>query len=157
MARETETPIVVPGLRWAIKRSLLEYVARMPGGLLAVGAGAATAPDGEVLFPPEEGGAPYAFSGEVRLAGHGGLLDIRFGAPRLAIAGDRGELTAQIGAVPSDRLTLMTFEVAARRRADDVEVVAATDVLLAVDAVDLFGGVYPPGEPFEPLLAAVAV
>lgn len=148
------TPML--GLRWGIKQSLLEYVLRMPGGRVAFGGGASATPDDELLFPPDAAVSPYAFRGEVMLVGHGGLLDIRFGAPRLAFTGERGSLTAQIGADPSVRLTLVTFEIAARRQEVGRDVLAATAVRLAPEAVDLFGGVYPPGEPFEPLLATIA-
>lgn len=151
----TTDPGPALGLRWGIKRSLLEYVVRMPGGRLALGGGATATPDDDVLFPPDPAAAWYGFTGEVALVGHGGLLDIRFGAPRLVVEGERGALTAQVGADPSVRLTLVTFAVAARRQDPGRELLAATDVTLAPEAVELFGGVYPPGEPFDPLLASI--
>ena len=120
------------GLRWAIKRSFVDYLRRMPDGRAVVGAGAFSLGD-EIVFPPEAAGrrtAPdgtaeryWTFLGDVRFSGHFGMLSVQFAAPRIDLRGDRGELSIADGEA---RLSLVTLRVAPGPADEEVERWAGT-------------------------------
>ena len=156
-------PSPAPGLRWAVKRSFVDYVQRMPDGRAAVADGAKGVEDGQVLFAPDPTVAPptddldrfWAFSGQVWFDGHAGLLFVQVKAPWIALRGDTAELSVDAGT--EGRLTLVTLRVEpAPSPAEGVEVWHGTEVALHAAGVELFNEVYPPGEPFEELTIVVA-
>lgn len=74
-------------LRWAVKASLVSYVATQKGGVVEVSDGAENA-SGRFLFPLDERADPggvLRFSGRVRLVAHEGLLDITLEAPWVSV------------------------------------------------------------------------
>jgi hypothetical protein len=155
------------GLRWALKRSFLEYIARAPGGRGSLGDGATATDLNEIVFqpdlvePPEsvQGGTFRAFRGTATFSGHFGMLLVRIASPWITIHEMRGELTVldpfqrQEGA----RLRLATFDIDNHTIVDGFERWTAAEVRLAPEARELFNDVYPAGEALEPLTITVPV
>src|ERR1700712_3310769 len=111
------------GLRWAIKRSFIDYIRRMPDGTASIEAGALPVDDDEVLFAPEStarragpDGANHrmwSFFGDVRFGGHFGMLSVRVAQPRIILADGVGDLDIADPprATPEQRLPLLTLEL----------------------------------------------
>ncbi|SHN12936.1 HtaA domain-containing protein [Cryptosporangium aurantiacum] len=152
------------GLRWAIKRSFVDYVRRMPDGKGFVSAGAFPAGPHDIVFPPEAAGrrtAPdgtaeryWTFHGDVRFSGHFGMLFVQFAEPRIDLRGEQGELSIADG---SERLSLATLRIAPVPTDEDVELWAGTEVALTESGAGLFNDVYPVGEQLEDLLITLPV
>jgi len=153
------------GLRWALKRSFLDYIARSPGGGGTLGDGAVALESREVVFapdpryPPDTGpdGAVHAFRGAVTFRAHFGALLVRIADPWVTIRDLQGELTVldSSGRDPVARVRLATFVVADHLIADGFAHWAARDVRLAPEGRGLFNDVYPADEPLEPLTIIV--
>ncbi|MDT8911926.1 HtaA domain-containing protein [Amycolatopsis sp. PS_44_ISF1] len=148
-------------LRWAVKSSFLGYVARMPDGRAYLGRGAAVNDRNELLFPLDadaaaEPGLKFAFGGDVRFSGHYGLLFVQIAEPRVYLREGAAELTVvDPESKEPQRLRLATFTLTGPETADGLDHWHATDVRLAPESVDLFGGSYQPGEPLEELTITV--
>ncbi|BBZ31224.1 hypothetical protein MMAD_55190 (plasmid) [Mycolicibacterium madagascariense] len=150
------------GLRWAIKHSFLDYVAKTPDGRAYVDQGASVTASNDLVFPPRQarlkgaaGGVDtYEFGGEVHFVAYGGMLYVRIGDPVIHVCGGAGRLTVRSvdDADRSIRVELATFTVG-----DTGSGVAgptqwhATDVRLAAEGVPVFADVYSTGEPLAPL------
>ncbi|MDT9593718.1 HtaA domain-containing protein [Nocardioides zeae] len=169
-----DTPSGAPphGLRWGVKASFVEYVRRSPGGKGSVSDGAVPVGATEVLYAlaptPPEAPAPgsaraWAFLGDVRFAGHGGMMFVRLAAPWVEV-GPTGALLSiedphgAEGAprVPLAELTLRE-QVSAEARADGVELWTSDDVRLTAQGAALFNDVYAPGETMDPLSVVVPI
>ncbi|WP_172653074.1 HtaA domain-containing protein [Rhodococcus opacus] len=79
-------PCALPrvGLTWGIKRSFIRYIATLPDGRHAMSEGAYLGETSYFTFPPVPSpDAPQVvrFGGDVRLGGHGGMLDILIAEP----------------------------------------------------------------------------
>ncbi|GAB3071917.1 HtaA domain-containing protein [Nocardioides zeae] len=161
------------GLRWGIKASFIDYVRRMPGGQGTIADGAVPVGTAEVLFTldptPPVGTSPgttraWAFAGDVRFAGHGGMMFVRLALPRLEVApGGSARLTIEdphqrpdAPRIPLVDLTLVQHP-SPEAAADGVELWASDDVRLTAEGVALFNDVYAAGEPFEPLTVVVPI
>lgn len=151
-----------PGLRWAVKRSFVDYVRRMPDGRAAVADGAKPVEDDQILFAPDPSVASpddvdrfWAFTGQVWFDGHGGLLFVQVSAPWIAVRGDTAELSVA-DTLTGGRRSLVTLRLEpGPSPAEGVEVWNGTDVALAQPGVEVFNEVYPPGEPFEELTVVI--
>ena len=150
------------GLRWGVKRSFVEYIARMPDGRMSVLEGASLSELNELVWRPDlsgdasEGSADertYAFKGDVRYGGHGGLLFVQLADPLVTVRGDVGEMTVldSLSKVEGARLHLVTFIVDGSINADGVDLLTASDVRLTEQGAEVFNAVYAAGEQFEPL------
>lgn len=149
------------GLRWALKRSFLEYIARAPGGRGSLGDGAIATDLNEIVFepdlvePPElaQGETFRAFRGTATFSGHFGMLLVRIASPWVTIHENSGELTVldPFQRQGDARLRLATFDIDSHTVADGFEHWTAVDVRLAPEACELFNDVYPAGEALEPL------
>jgi hypothetical protein len=101
--------------------------------------------------------------GDVRFAGHHGLLFVAITDPVLHLQGNRGRLTIATAAEPvhqragdvehegADRLVLAEFDLepVPPPAGGSVRTYAGTAVRLGSDAVDIFNSVYPAGEPLD--------
>lgn len=154
-----ERPI---GLHWGIKASFLEYIGRMSDGRGTVTDGA-TPTDGNIMvFEPDMSVVPtdpsrmqlfQAFRGDVRFAGHYGMLYVRIADPWVSVTDGVGTLTVLDPYKPDDepRLPLVRFTLEQQHIDEDMLVWLSTDVHLTEEGTGLFNDVYQPGEPFEPL------
>ena len=79
---------------WGILPRLVSYVDGLPDGMIIVAQPAE--PRGRSFWFPFTGGTDmWNFEGEVRLRGHGGMLDIELRDPRVEVTGDRGTLAVR--------------------------------------------------------------
>jgi hypothetical protein len=128
----------------------------MPDGRCSVTDGAAAdggdvflfAPDQDRAGDPAAGPAALRFRGDVRFAGHHGLLFVRIADPWLVLGDQDATLTidgpdAALGRIPLATVTLG----AAAANGQHV----GTDVRLTPEGAELFGSVYPAGERFDDL------
>jgi hypothetical protein len=151
------------GLRWGIKSSFVDYVARMPDGRLSVGGGAEPGQAGGVVFPPIRGARRttednvderiWEFGGEARFAGHFGMLFVRIASPTIAVRDGVGRLTIADPYVADggERLTLADVVVHEQSQSPGALVWKSSAVLMHASARALFNDVYQAGEPFDPL------
>lgn len=153
------------GLLWGIKRSFIAYVRRMPDGQGSIHDGAVPLGEDTILFPavPDAGtgaGAHrtsaehvWAFRGDVRFRGHGGMLFVRVAAPLITVRGDTAELSIEdpYARAGADRVPLVTLRLEAGPAPEDAAVWLGSDVRLTEAGSALFNDVYQPGEPFEQL------
>lgn len=147
-------------LRWGVKRSFLDYLSGMADFELRMGEGARVLPRERAFSFPVAGTGDGEAVGAVRFAGvlsftaHLGALRVLIAEPWLEPAPGGARLTVsrpeEWGAGPA------RFVLADLQRAEELDEDgwAATrfDAVLAPDGVALFAGVYPPGEPFEPVV-----
>lgn len=153
-------PVPLVGLRWAIKRSFLDYIARVPGGTGSLSEGAVATELKEVVFPPEavpthvpgQAGTTLAFRGTITFRAYSGALYVRIGNPRVAIRLGHGELTVLDPFQPEGnaRLRLATFDIKNHLIDAGFEHWAASNVRLAQEGRELFNEVYPESELLEP-------
>jgi len=150
----------LPGLRWGIKSSFVQYIVRMPDGKGSVSHGAMPTESNEFLYewaPSTEttqaGDADHVwqFRGDVRFAGHHGMLFVRIADPWMAVRGERATLSVRHPYErDGPRMDLVTLDVAPVPSSGG-RVWNGTNVRLTEDGVELFGDVYQLGEPFDPL------
>jgi hypothetical protein len=159
------TPTPLLGLRWAIKRSFFDYIARAPGGRGSLTDGAVATGDKEIVFAPvpppplAEPGKVLAFRGTATFSAHSGALLVPIADPWAIIRETEGEIMIidPFQREGTARLKLASFAVAEHLVADGYEHWAATDVRLAPEACELFNNVYPAAAPLEPLTIIVPV
>lgn len=164
----TEQPPDAPGdvpfgLLWGIKRSFIAYVRRMPDGQGSIHDGAVPLGEDTILFPPLPDSAPaaegtgpdrvWAFRGDVRFRGHGGMLFVRVAAPLITVRGDAAELSIEdpYARADADRVPLVTLRLEPGPAPEGAAVWLGSDVRLTEAGAVLFNDVYQPGEPFEQL------
>lgn len=147
------------GLFWGIKRSFLQYIARMPDGDCSVTDGADPDVDARFRFavdrisPVVDHEWTVLCRGDVRFAGHHGMLFVQIADPMLTIRGTSGHLSVVDGpavreGVRDARRTLASFDVVSDPdHADDI--VTATGVRLVAEGAEIFNDVYPAGELFD--------
>lgn len=148
------------GVSWGVLRSLLDYVQRVDGRITAAPPAKATA----VSFDwPIETVAGYTdtnrppacvmLTGALRLWAHDGLLDVRLRSLALYRVGDYLELTIDEG--PGRRVGLVRGEYRRAAAQADVHAWVVPEPRLVSEAQHMFGGRYPEGLPFDPLLLAL--
>jgi len=149
---------ILPGLRWSIKRSFVDYISHAPGGRATLRDGAFATGSREVVFPYDasqgDGESPKSpwFRGGVVFSAHSGVLLVRVDSPQVELSGRGGALTI---ADPFDRSgqarrLLATFDVGCERLGP-FERWTGTAVRLAPESTALFNEVYPAGAEFDPL------
>lgn len=149
-----------PGLRWAIKRSFVDYVFRMPDGGGWVTDGATADGDNVIHFEfvgadvAADGAEQWRFRGNVRFGGHGGLLFVQVLDPVVTVRHGRATLSV---VEPSDEsgeqtLDLVTLTLTRQQEGADGCVVWSGDpVELTAAGVPVFNDVYAEGTLFEPM------
>ncbi len=142
-----------PALRWSIRASFFQYVARLHDGRASVSSGATLTTDDPqlVVYPADPElttDTELAFRGDLRLAGHGGLLFVRLAQPRIEVAQDGGRSVLTVddpltedGTGP--RLRLVTADLT------QTGAWTGTDVRLTAEGVALFNHVYQVDEVFD--------
>ena len=153
------------GLRWALKRSFLDYIARAPGGRGSLSDGATATGLREIVFEPDLQNPPAparegtfrAFRGAATFSGHFGMLFVRIANPWVTIQEQHGELTIldPFKREGGARLRLASFSIDGHTVSDGFEHWTAADVRLAPEGCMLFNDVYPAAEPLEPLTIIV--
>lgn len=151
---------VVPGLYWGVRESFIAYVAGNPDGQVYGDGGVETDGEGTFRFPLASAageGASWriAFAGVVRFVAHGGMLDVMLAEPVLELGGEVGALVVTHG---EQERRILEVESAPPVEIDGAWLVfPPLATTLTADGSHLFGDVYPPGEPFDPLQVALPV
>lgn len=149
------------GLTWPIKRSFVTYVLGMPDGRAGAVEGAFPLPDLSVVFEHDPSvdaaalGDGWAFRGDVRFAGHFGMLFVRIADPWLVRTDDGVLLTIADPDAQDDgpRVPLATVTVEQTGPGEW----ASTSVALTAQGSELFNSVYPVGDPLDPFTLRVPV
>ena len=149
------------GLTWPIKRSFVTYVLGMPDGRAGAVEGAFPLPDLSVVFEHDPSvdaaalGDGWAFRGDVRFAGHFGMLFVRIADPWLVRTDDGVLLTIADPDAQDDgpRVPLATVTVEETGPGEW----ASTSVALTAQGSELFNSVYPVGDPLDPFTLRVPV
>lgn len=147
------------GLTWPIKRSFVTYVLGMPDGRAGAVEGAFPLPDLSVVFEHDPSvdaaalGDGWAFRGDVRFAGHFGMLFVRIADPWLVRTDDGVLLTIADPDAQDDgpRVPLATVTVEQTGPGEW----ASTSVALTAQGSELFNSVYPVGDPLDPFTLRV--
>lgn len=149
------------GLIWGIKGSFLSYLMRMPDLKSSVTKAAVTS-GGGFFFPlssqheydPSTGQGTLKFEGDVRFSGHHGMLFVMFANPWVTFEDDRATLCfADPASHPALDQRLPMADLSMRGWSEHLGARAwpGTPAVLREDALEFFNGVYPAGEPMEPV------
>lgn len=163
MATATTEPLPAPGLTWGIKASFIAYIAGLPDGTVSAASGASEIRPGLFHFSfdaadydPARGAGVLRFRGDVRLAGHHGMLFVRLLDPWMEISGGRGVLSISTGdGAGRDRIDVGTLTAASPAPADGSLLWAGMDVLITSGGSELFDGQYAAGQPMDPLTVRI--
>lgn len=144
-----------------MKRSFLDYVARLPDGRVSTTDGVTHTPDGEFLWAaadrhedvPEAADRSLGFVGDLRYGGHGGLLFVRLADPCVTLRGGVGTVSVADTFDETHQMLvpLVTFDVTRWDQQPGVEIMRADTVRLTARGATMFNMVYPAGELFEPI------
>lgn len=147
------------GLRWAIKRSFLDYIERAPGGRVSLADGALATAEREIVFAPEMTEAILdkrllKFRGSVRFSAYSSALLVPFSNPWLELEETRNMVTIADPFDPEGaaRLELASFQIEAHVVSEGYEHWAAVNVMLTEQACPLFNNVYPASTQLEPFI-----
>jgi len=149
------------GLTWPIKRSFVTYVLGMPDGRAGAVEGAFPLPDLSVVFEHDPSvdaaalGDGWAFRGDVRFAGHFGMLFVRIADPWLVRTDDGVQLTIADPDAQDDGLRVPLATVTVEQTGPGEW--ASTSVALTAQGSELFNSVYPVGDPLDPFTLRVPV
>ncbi len=149
------------GLTWPIKRSFVTYVLGMPDGRAGAVEGAFPLPDLSVVFEHDPSvdaaalGDGWAFRGDVRFAGHFGMLFVRIADPWLVRTDDGVLLTIADPDAQDDGLRVPLATVTVEQTGPGEW--ASTSVALTAQGSELFNSVYPVGDPLDPFTLRVPV
>ncbi|MGM7698462.1 HtaA domain-containing protein [Microbacterium sp. A84] len=137
-------------LEWSIKLSLLLYVTSSPGG--AVRADGVTSEKGQFRFPlVVSSDGEHVTTGSVALFAHYGMPITSLESPRAYRSADGSWLLAiSPGGQAVDAFALST----PREEGDSV---VFDQVTLTSAGAELFGGSYPVGEAFDPIVLHCSV
>lgn len=152
-------PLPPLGLSWGIKGSFLDYIKDLPDGAVSASAGATVSGSGQFTFPPagsdfdvHRGTGVLRFRGDVRLAGHHGMLFLRLLDPWVEFSGGRGVLSISTGDSGGQDRTTVGFVQAVRPQAVGAFLVwQHAEVLNSPEGAELFDGQYAAGQRMDPL------
>jgi hypothetical protein len=153
-----------PGLSWGIKRSFIDYINSLPDGSVSATDGATVAESFLFCFSPESsdydvarGTGVLRFRGDVRLAGHHGMLLVRLLDPWITFTSGSGVLSISNGDGGGQDRTVVAFLSPSKpRHADGSLVWEQVDVVISPEGSELFDGQYAAGQPMDPLSVRVA-
>ena len=155
-------PLPALGLSWGIKRSFIDYISSLPDGSVSATDGATVAEPSLFCFSPESsdydvgrGTGVLRFRGDVRLAGHHGMLLVRLLNPWISFTGGSGVLSISTGD-GQDRTPVGFLTPSMPRVADRSLVWDPVDVVISPEGSELFDGQYAAGQPMDPLFIRVA-
>jgi hypothetical protein len=152
-----------PGLSWGIKRSFIDYINSLPDGSVSATDGATVAESFLFCFSPESsdydvarGTGVLRFRGDVRLAGHHGMLLVRLLDPWITFTSGSGVLSISNGDGGGQDRTVVAFLSPSKpRHADGSLVWEHVDVVISPEGSELFDGQYAAGQPMDPLFIRV--
>ncbi|MCU1548190.1 MAG: hypothetical protein JWO29_1141 [Arthrobacter sp.] len=162
-ASATPDPSPPLGLTWGIKRSFIDYIRGLPDGAVSAADGATVVEPGLFRFAPERseydiarGAGLLRFRGDVRLAGHHGMMFVRLLDPWIELAGGSGILSISTGGGGQERAEVGTLRAVAPRESEGYLVWEHVAVMVSAGGSELFDGQYAAGQPMDPLFIRVA-
>jgi hypothetical protein len=162
-ASASPDPLPALGLSWGIKRSFIDYITSLPDGSVSVTGGATVAGSSLFCFSPDSsdydvarGTGVLRFRGDVRLAGHHGMLLVRILDPWITFTGGGGALSISTGdGGGQDRTVVAYLSPSKPLHADDSLIWDNVDVVISPEGSDLFDGQYAAGQPMDRLYIRV--
>ncbi|MFD1212007.1 HtaA domain-containing protein [Arthrobacter sp. GCM10027362] len=153
------------GLTWGVKRSFISYLTRLPDGAVSAADGANVvasslfnfAPDSSDYGPSSSTGT-LRFSGDVRMAGHQGMMFVRLLDPWIEFRVDEAELsvsTTNDDGSGLQRIVLGTMRPIAPQSAPGALVWQGVDVALTEAGSEVFNQQYPAGQELDPLFIRI--
>lgn len=158
-ASASTDPLPPLGLSWGIKRSFIDYISSLPDGSVSASGGATVADAPLFCFSPESsdydlarGTGVLRFRGDVRLAGHHGMLLVRLLDPWITFTSGSGVLSISTGdGGGQDRTTVGFLSPSAPHEGGGSLVWEHVDVVISPEGSQLFDGQYAAGQPMDPL------
>ncbi|MCB5294792.1 HtaA domain-containing protein [Arthrobacter sp. SO3] len=161
-ASASPDPLPPLGLSWGIKRSFIDYITSLPDGSVSATGGATVAAASLFCFSPESsdydparGTGVLRFRGDVRLAGHHGMLLVRLLDPWITFTSGSGVLSISSGGGGQDRTTVGFLSPSTPHEAGGSLVWEHVDVVISPDGSELFDGQYAAGQPMDPLFIRI--
>lgn len=163
VASDSPEPLPLPGLTWGIKRSFITYIRELPDSAVSAVDGATELESGLFCFAPDESDYDLAsgtgllrFRGDVRVAGHHGMMFVRLLDPWIEVTGSRGILSISTGDVGrEDRLEVAVLRTGAPRPVDGFLIWDHVGVVISQEGSELFDGQYAAGQSMDPLFIRV--
>jgi len=162
-ASASPAPLPPQGLTWGIKRSFMDYISGLPDGAVSAADGATVTASGEFCFAPAgseydpaRGTGVLRFRGDVRVAGHHGMMFVRLLDPWVEFTAGHGVLSISTGdGGGKERADVGTLRTAAPRNMDGFLVWEHVDVAVSEAGSELFDGQYAAGQAMDPLVIRV--
>ena len=162
-ASASPAPLPPQGLTWGIKRSFMDYIAGLPDGAVSAAGGATLTASGEFCFAPAgseydpaRGTGVLRFRGDVRVAGHHGMMFVRLLDPWVEFTAGHGVLSISTGdGGGKERADVGTLRTAAPRNVDGFLVWEHVDVAISEAGSELFDGQYAAGQAMDKLVIRV--
>ena len=162
-ASASPAPLPLTGLIWGIKRSFMDYISGLPDGAVSAADGATVTASGEFCFAPAgsefdpaSGTGVLRFRGDVRVAGHHGMMFLRLLDPWVEFTAGHGVLSICTGdGGGKDRAEVGTLRTAAPRNMGGFLVWERVEVAVSEAGSELFDGQYAAGQAMDPLVIRV--
>jgi hypothetical protein len=143
----------------------MEYIAGLPDGAVSAADGASLTESGQFCFAsagseydPARGTGVLRFRGDVRVAGHHGMMFVRLLDPWVEFAAGHGVLSISTGdGGAKERTDVGSLRTAAPRNMDGFLVWEHVDVAVSEAGSELFDGQYAAGQTMDPLVIRVPV
>jgi hypothetical protein len=160
---DAASPEALPpeGLTWGVKRSFVNYLTTLPDGAISAAKGATEVGPGLFnflpgggSFDPGTGTGILRFRGDVRLAGHYGMMFVQVADPWVEFRPDGAVLTVALGEPGDDaaeRIVLVAFDAAAPRRVGASFVWRSLPTRLTREGSDVFNHQYETNQAMDPL------
>jgi hypothetical protein len=162
MNQESATSENLPplGLTWGVKRSFVSYLTRLPDGAVSATDGANVVASSLFNFAPESSDyepstatGTVRFSGDVRMAGHHGMMFVRLLDPWIEFREDHAELSVMTtnddGGL--QRIALGIMPPVAPVSVPGALIWQGVDVALTPAGSEVFNQQYPPGQEMDPI------
>lgn len=133
-------------LAWGIRKSFVNYVDRLPDGVVLATGGAVREADAFRLPGRRLSSQSWAFDGVLHFFGHSGVLNVTLEAIRI----DGDELSAEVAGVRIP-MALLAEPIELIDSEGDAEAFRFNVVVLTDDGAAVLGGVYPANAPADPV------
>jgi hypothetical protein len=152
------------GLTWGVKRSFISYLTRLPDGAVSATDGATVVASSLFNFTPDSSDydastatGTVRFSGDVRMAGHHGMMFVRLLDPWIEFHGDHAELSVMTtnddGGL--QRLALGTMPPDAPESVPGASIWQGVDVALTPAGSEVFNKQYSAGQEMDPVFIRI--
>lgn len=152
------------GLTWGVKRSFISYLTRLPDGAVSATDGATVVASSLFNFAPDSSDYDVStatgavrFSGDVRMAGHHGMMFVRLLDPWIEFREDQAELSVMT--IDDDggfqRIALGTLPPVAPESVPGASIWQGVDVALTLAGSEVFNQQYSAGQEMDPVFIRI--